>query len=72
MSTGNYSIGADCIEYFRWFRGLSFFAFRLNDGKARHLDSFLVAKTRDVIDSLCDTGREYTLCSIQQIKEKCP
>jgi len=53
---------------------LAFFAFRLNDGKENRLDSFIVVPAGDVIGGVnlkqMDNG-EY-LCSLTEIKEKCP
>ena len=74
FGTGNYTLKQDCIEYFKKYRGLSFFAFRLNDGKEKRLDSFVIVPTKDVVSNFplkqMDNG-EY-LCSLAEIKEKCP
>lgn len=71
--TGNYTLGRDCVEFFRKYDGLAFFAFRLNNGRDTRLNSFLVAPVTDVLSKceLVDKGEQY-LCSLAEIKEKCP
>ena len=67
-------MGKDCVDFFRKYDGLAFFAFRLNDGKDIRFDSFLVVPAADVLDrcDLIDKGGGNLLCSLAQIKEKCP
>ena len=42
FGTGNYSLGEDCVKFFKNYDGLAFFAFRLNNGKSARLNEFLV------------------------------
>ena len=73
MNTGNYSLGKNCVDYYRRHakqQSRAYFAFWLNDGKTR-LKSFLLASMKDVLGKCRIFGGEFALVSLSEIRQNC-
>lgn len=69
ISSGNYSLGKDCVDYCLTVDDENWLVFRLADGKSKHLDKYIAVQALELCMKLPDfAGRDWCLVSLDAIR----